>query len=143
MTVDWLNRMNAAVLPAIRATNPTRNVLFGGLKYMNPKWVVQNPDAMLFPSNDSHILLEVHSYDPYSFCGMTIGKVTHAWSPESIDSWADALEAWASKRSMSVLLGEFGCNNTQARPRASRIYTNRHGLAARSPTHLAMSLIAS
>eukprot|EP00966_Prymnesium_polylepis_P064462 1494083-Prymnesium_polylepis.3 len=62
MTVDWLNRMNTAVLPVIRATNPRRNVLFGGLKFMNPNWITSNPDAMAFPADDDHVFLEVHSY---------------------------------------------------------------------------------
>mmetsp|Transcript_40136 Transcript_40136/g.106168 ORF Transcript_40136/g.106168 Transcript_40136/m.106168 type:complete len:400 (+) Transcript_40136:41-1240(+) len=113
MTVDWLNRMNMAVLPTIRATNPTRNVLFGGLQWMNPSWIVANPDAMLFPSNDSHLFLEVHSYDPYSFCGMTEGTITHEWAPSDVDGWVDSLAAWAAEREMAVLLGEFGCNQTQ------------------------------
>lgn len=68
MTTVWLNQMNAAVLPAIRATNPTRNVLFGGLKFMNPTWIATNPDALSFPSGDGHVFLEVHSYQPFDFC---------------------------------------------------------------------------
>ena len=113
MTLAWLNQMNAAVLPAIRATNPTRNVFFGGLKFMNPHWIVDQPDAMHFPANDSHVLLEVHSYDPYDFCGMTTGHITHSWARSDIDGWVDALAAWAARRQMPVLLGEFGCNKTQ------------------------------
>lgn len=117
MTVDWLNRMNAVVLPVIRATNPTRNVLFGGLKWMNPHWIIANPDAMIFPVNDSHVFLEVHSYDPFSFCGSHPSNYTTTWSPRTIDTWADGLASWAAARSMPVLLGEFGCNKTQVSKR--------------------------
>ena len=112
MTVDWLNRMNAAVLPVIRETNPTRNVLFGGLKWMNPAWIIANPHAMRFP-NDSHVFLEVHSYDPYTFCGMSSGGITHSFAASTIDTWANGLASWAAEREMPVLLGEFGCNRTQ------------------------------
>ena len=113
MTVAWLNEMNGAVLPAIRASNPTRNVLFGGLHWMNPRWIVASPDAMVFPSKDSHLFLEVHSYDPYSFCGMTAGSITHEWRLSNIDDWVESLAVWAADRGKVVLLGEFGCNKTQ------------------------------
>jgi endoglucanase len=59
MTLDWLNQMDAAVLPAIRKTNPTRNVLFGGLQFMNAHWIVSNPNKLSFPSDDAHVFLEV------------------------------------------------------------------------------------
>lgn len=85
MTVAWLNEMNAAVLPAIRATNPTRNVLFGGLQWMNPKWIVSSPDAMRFPSDDSHVFLEVHSYDP---CVLLINLLRASPPPFSHESCA-------------------------------------------------------
>ena len=61
-TADDLNAMNKAALAAIRVENPTRIVLFGGLAYMNPGWVVANPDAMEIPSDDSQLMLEIHNY---------------------------------------------------------------------------------
>ena len=51
--------MNAAVLPVIRAHNPTRIVLLGGLQFMNPSWIIANPDAMVIP-DDAQLMLEVH-----------------------------------------------------------------------------------
>lgn len=59
MTVDQLNAMNTAVLPVIRRHHPTRVVFIGGLQFMNPTWILANPNAMhLFP-NDSYVALEV------------------------------------------------------------------------------------
>eukprot|EP00041_Stephanoeca_diplocostata_P031216 m.967006 g.967006 ORF g.967006 m.967006 type:complete len:279 (-) comp23913_c0_seq9:5288-6124(-) len=59
MTVDQLNVMNAAVLPIIRTQHPTRIVFIGGLQFMNPTWILANPNAMhLFP-NDSYVAVEV------------------------------------------------------------------------------------
>ena len=69
ITVAQLNTMNAALLPAIRKTNPTRQVHFGGLKEMGAWWILGRPDAMLFPRADNNIALTVHSYTPWSFAG--------------------------------------------------------------------------
>lgn len=118
MTTDWLNRMNAAVLPAIRATNPTRTVFLGGLKFMNPNWIVKNPNAitMLPPGGptDPHLALEVHSYDPYNFCGGSkTGPTTHTYAPGEVRTWADPLRSWATARNVAILLGEFGCTKQQ------------------------------
>jgi hypothetical protein len=49
--VDQLNTMNSEVLAIMRAANPARVVLFGGLGRMNPKWIFQNPDAMVLPAD--------------------------------------------------------------------------------------------
>ena len=47
--ITQLNMMNAAVVPLMRAANPSRPIYIGGLQYMNPHWILKNPDAMLFP----------------------------------------------------------------------------------------------
>ena len=77
-TANNLNAMNEAVLPIIRSHNPTRIVFFGGLKFMNPSWINSNPDALHFPTNDTQLMLEIHSYDPYDYAG---GKnpTVHSW----------------------------------------------------------------
>jgi len=120
MTTDWLNMMNAAVLPAIRKANPTRTVFLGGLHWMNPHWLLDNPDgiAMLPPiatgPTDPYLALEVHSYDPYNFCGG--GKsapAKHSWASGSVSEWAKSLQQWAAQRQVPVLLGEFGCTRQQ------------------------------
>lgn len=61
MSVDQLNQMNAALLPPIRATNPTRQVHLGGLANMNSGWILSHTDAMAFPKADKHLALTVHS----------------------------------------------------------------------------------
>ena len=45
---------------------------------MNPSWIVTNPDALHFPTNDTQLMLEIHSYDPYDYAG---GKnpTVHSW----------------------------------------------------------------
>ena len=78
MTVAQLNTMNAAVLPVIRATNPTRQVHLGGLEQMGTWWILANPDAMVFDPKDDHLALTVHSYNPWPFAGSSGPPPTHA-----------------------------------------------------------------
>jgi len=136
MTTDWLNRMNAAVLPAIRATNPTRVVFLGGLKFMNPHWIIQHPDAIaMLPASgpaDPYLALEVHSYDPFDFCGGSKGPTAHSWEPDVISGWADPLRAWGSSRNVSILLGEFGCTKLQTNRSGRLSWYREMGSMARS-----------
>ena len=83
MTTAWLNAMNSAVLPVLRATNPTRNILLGGLKFMNPTWIASHPDDMVFPSNDTHLLLEVLSRTPRARTKPIARRSRTASSPEA------------------------------------------------------------
>ena len=89
--------MNAAILPIIRNTNPTRIVLLMGLKvrilvaqsaafeaafcvypvslgcdllqFGNPSWITANPNGLVFPKNDTQLMLEIHNYDPFTYAG--------------------------------------------------------------------------
>merc|ERR1719247_2842992 len=91
MTAEQLNKMNAAILPVIRKTNPTRTVFISGLQFSNPSWIVQNPDTLVIP-NDEHIMLEIHNYDPWSYAGGgTSGPSQLSWGSDSDRS---ALTKW-------------------------------------------------
>jgi hypothetical protein len=48
------------VLPQIRAHNPFRIVLLGGLQWMNPSWQIGHPWEMQIPSHDYQLALEIH-----------------------------------------------------------------------------------
>jgi len=114
INADMLNAMNSAVLPIIRATNPTRIVLYGGLAWMNPHWIIDNPDSMKLP-NDPQVMLEVHSYDPYDYTKPS--PTVHSWGSQSdidaINGWTRSLHTWGLQHNISVLLGEFGCTHDQ------------------------------
>ena len=73
LTLPQLNQLYAAVVPLMRANNPSRPIYLGGLSWMSPYWIAQNPDGVAFPPlasglPDANLRLEVHSYDPYAFC---------------------------------------------------------------------------
>ena len=70
------NAVYASVVPIMRAAggnNVARPIYLGGLSWMSPVWISQNPEAIVWPpladgSRDANLRLEVHSYDPYHFC---------------------------------------------------------------------------
>lgn len=93
-------------------------MLFGGLEFMNPRWLLANPDALVFPSPkaDPYVAVEVHNYDPYAYC--SAGPTQHSWGTPADKAktlaWVQGLEAWARARSLSVVYGEFGVTHDQS-----------------------------
>ena len=119
MSVDQLNMMNAALLPVIRATNPTRQVHLGGLADMNSGWILSHEDAMSFPVDDKHLALTVHSYDPWSFAGSsgpppTHAPIAHTFDPAAMQKVMAGLKEWSAKRQIPVYLDECGCTVMQS-----------------------------
>lgn len=135
MTVEQLNSMNAAVLPVIRAQNPYRIVLFGGLQWMNPTWLTANPNSLVFPPNDPFVMVEIHNYDPYGYTKKNPSVLKWGTQEDKSDlqQWITATSFWASERNLSVFYGEFGCTHDQS-PSTGRLdwYTAHRelGLAA-------------
>lgn len=117
MTADDLNKLNAAVLPVIRKSNPTRCVFFGGLQFMNPSWILANPDTLVFPnrSADPYIGLEVHNYDPYDYAGPH--PSIKSWGSDAdkaqTQRWITELQTWSLKRQLAIIYGEFGVTHAQ------------------------------
>jgi endoglucanase len=116
-TVNDLNEMNKAALNIIRRTNPTRIVLLGGLSYMNPSWIVANPDALVFDPSDKQLMLEIHNYDPYHYAGAPKAITVHEWGSEAdlaaLKGWMDQIGNWSAARDIPLFYGEFGCTTSQ------------------------------
>lgn len=123
MSIDNLNAMNAAVLPVIRKTNPTRQVHLGGLAKMGFWWIL-NPwfsDKMIIPSGDANLALTYHSYSPWGFAGPGPGP-SHQPSifeynstmAAAEDSTSQKLHAWAQAKGLkAVVVDEFGVTHFQ------------------------------
>ncbi len=111
---SW-NQLHSEALGIIRKTNPSRNVLIGPAFWNNISWL----DKLELPTNDRHIIVEVHYYEPHTF--------THqgaSWSPEytrlsgirwgtpadlaKIEKDFDVANAWSKKHDRPIYLGEFG-----------------------------------
>lgn len=118
MTVAQLNEMNSAMLSTVRRTNPHRIVVIGGLQWMNPDWLVENPDAMHLPSiqEDPQIMLGIHYYDPVEYALNDPPSVTQWGNAEDIavmHDWMEAIHNYAANRSRSVFYDEFACSHAQ------------------------------
>jgi endoglucanase len=114
LTDDLWNAWIAELLPVVRATNPTRNVVIGPAFWNN----ISHLDQLKLPENDRHLIATVHYYLPMEF--------THqgaSWNPDTPKlgvTWGtpaerarmkadfDGVQAWAKAHDRPMLLGEFG-----------------------------------
>lgn len=114
MSTDQLNTMNAAILPIIRNTNPTRIVFIQGLKFGNPSWIIANPSGLVIP-NDPQIMLEIHNYDPFKYAGSNPTQLSWGSSSDrnALDTWMTDIDAWSKANGLPIYYGEFGITNTQ------------------------------
>jgi endoglucanase len=104
------------VLAMMRKTNPTRNVIVGGVQW-NSRTTLKD---LQLPADDRHLIATFHYYDPFPF--------THqgaSWADEPIRSTTGvhfgtaaeraridtdfaAVKAWSDASGRPVFLGEFG-----------------------------------
>ena len=116
MTPKHWNDLIALVVPVIRATNPTRNIVIGPADWNS----LNDLDELSLPADDRHIIVTFHFYQPFQF--------THQgaeWMPGS-DSWLgtewkassaekqaiqfdfNIVDKWAKDNNRPIFLGEFG-----------------------------------
>lgn len=110
------NAMFPEVLAIMRKSNPTRNVILGGVRW-NSRDTLKD---LVLPADDKHLIATFHYYDPFTF--------THqgaSWAEEPIRSSKDVrfgqpaeiaqiekdfagVKAWSEANNRPVFLGEFG-----------------------------------
>jgi len=108
----------------MRASNPERNVIVGGVRW-NSRDTLKD---LVLPADDKHLIATFHYYDPFPF--------THqgaSWAEEPIRSGHDvhfgkpaeiaqiekdfaAVKAWSAASGRPVFLGEFGAYDKGAMP---------------------------
>lgn len=110
------NEIAAEVLGVIRASNPERNVIIGGVNW-NAYDQLQFLDL---PASDPHLIATFHYYLPFEFThqGAEWAEGSEAWLGTPWEATAaeqaalrahfDEVAAWASAHQRPVLLGEFG-----------------------------------
>jgi len=77
LDADTWNQMFPRVIDTIRHSNPTRKLVIGPPDYNSAGSV----DKLIWPENDTNLILTVHYYNPFQF--------THQGA-----SWVDGSEAW-------------------------------------------------
>jgi endoglucanase len=114
LTDEMWNAWIAELLPVVRATNPTRNVIIGPAFWNN----ISHLEQLKLPADDRHLIATVHYYLPMEF--------THqgaSWNPDTAKTgvtWGtdaerarmkadfDVVQAWSKAHKRPILLGEFG-----------------------------------
>lgn len=137
--VDALNEMNRRVYEIIRKTNdPSRIVVFGGLQYMNPRWIVSNPDAMTIFDNeakgDAYTMLEIHNYDPHEYAGAhpSVFEWGNDEDVNALNTWMDQIGNWSASKNVPIYYGEYGCTTSQSEATGRYTWYKAHADAIRS-----------
>ncbi|MDR6533274.1 endoglucanase [Caulobacter rhizosphaerae] len=114
LTDEVWNAWVAELLPVVRATNPTRNVVVGPAFWNN----ISHLDQLKLPEGDRHLIATVHYYLPMEFTHQ--GASWNPATPETGVTWGtdaerrrmkadfDGVQAWAKAHGRPMLLGEFG-----------------------------------
>ncbi len=117
---EMVNKLNLTALRAIRKTGGNNAKRF----IMCPAYAANSSavalDAFEIPDNDSHVIVSIHNYGPYSFSMQNPGSNT--WGSPSDQQAVDKDMDYYYKRFISkgiaVVIGEWGSvnkNNTQDR----------------------------
>jgi len=117
MTASLWNRFVAKGVSVIRASNPDRNIIIGGVDWNS--WY-QLPNLQL-PPDDGHLIATFHYYLPFHFTHQGaewIGEEANRWlgttwdaretEKAEIQAHFDHVAAWADQHNVPVYLGEFG-----------------------------------
>jgi endoglucanase len=110
------------VLAVMRKSNPTRNVIIGGVNW-NSRETLKD---LQLPAGDQHIIATFHYYDPFTFThqgaswvdepmrsskGVRFGKAEEI---AKIEQDFAAVQAWSNSTGRPVFLGEFGAYDKAA-----------------------------
>jgi endoglucanase len=112
----FMDRANARLVATIRATNPTRRIIYGA-----DRWNSFDALTRMVPPDDPNLIATFHYYDPFPFTAQGMGDDNGGTYPTGL-TWGarsdlatlyrdfDRVAEWAAKHDQPVLLGEFGVN---------------------------------
>lgn len=103
MTVAEVDDLNARILGIIRATNPTRIVIYGGNMYANAEQLFQ---AQI--PEDDYIVAYYHAYDPWQFSGQGQGTWGTPNDYQQVLNKYNAVKNWSNTHNIPVHHSEFG-----------------------------------
>lgn len=120
ITPEIWNEGVARMLAAVRASNPTRNIVIGTAHAYNLRDLAE----LELPAGDRHIMATFHYYEPYYFTHQGAPFLAAARRPALgahfgtdadialVNSHFDYVAAWSARYHRPVLLGEFGVLET-------------------------------
>jgi len=110
------NDLLLKALAAVRATNPTRTVVIGPVRWNG----IGALPTLALPENDHNLIVTVHFYDPMKFTHQGAEWVENSnpwlgtkWNGTDAEKKAvtdsfDKAEAWGKEHKRPIYLGEFG-----------------------------------
>jgi len=103
MTVAQVDDLNARILGIIRASNPTRIVIYGGNMYANAEQLLN----AAIPEDD-YLVGYYHSYDPWQFSGEGNGTWGTANDYQQITNKYQSVKNWSNANGIPIHHSEFG-----------------------------------
>lgn len=119
MTVSQVDDLNERILGIIRATNPTRLVIYGGNEWANSEQLL----TAAIP-NDDYIIGYYHAYDPWQFSGQGIGTWGTANDYQQLTNKYQSVKNWSTNNNIPVHHSEFGAVHTCDFNSRMRIYAH-------------------
>ena len=118
LNAGYWNTIIAAVLPVIRATNPTRTIIVGPAEWNN----AQALDELILPADDEQLIVTFHFYSPFEFTHQGAEWLQSSgsdnwlgteWTGTSAEKQVlqydlNLVEEWAEENQRPIFLGEFG-----------------------------------
>lgn len=117
------NELAADGIQVIRQSNPTRNIILGGVS-----WNAWDQLQYLSLPKDDHLIATFHYYNPFQFThqGAEWADGSDAWlgttwtgadaEKAEVDAHFDAVSAWSDRHNIPVYLGEFGAYSKAPQP---------------------------
>lgn len=124
---QW-NAIIAQLIPAIRASNPARTIVVGGVSWNS----ISALELLHLPADDSNLVATIHYYEPMHFTHQGADWVSgsSAWlgtTWDGNDTQKAAIEgaftkaaAWSAREHHPILLGEFGAYEKADMPSRAR-----------------------
>jgi endoglucanase len=122
MSAKRWNELITAVLPIIRATNSTRNIVIGPVEWNS----LEALDELALPAGDQHIIVTFHYYSPFQFThqGAEWVQGSESWlgtewkgtsaQKQLVQYDFNTVEHWAKNNQRPIFLGEFGAYSKAA-----------------------------
>lgn len=103
MTAAQVDDLNARILGIIRATNPTRLVIFSGNEWSNSEQLL---NAVI--PDDDYLIGYYHAYDPWQFSGLGQGTWGTANDYQQLVNKYQSVKNWSVANNIPVHHSEFG-----------------------------------
>jgi endoglucanase len=112
---EW-NTVIAELLPGIRASNPDRTIVIGGVSWNS----IAALESLALPEDDPNLVATIHYYEPMKFTHQGADWVAGSSASlgttwDGTDAQKAAIEgaftkaaAWSARQHRPILLGEFG-----------------------------------